>query len=79
MGRSGWLTLGMSLFAGVLPAQAPARLDFARDVMPLFRQNCLGCHGPSVQQAGLRLDRRSSAMKPQSRRVVAGSSANSFV
>src|SRR5215471_18876260 len=74
-----WATLGVSLFAGMLSAQAPAKVDFGRDVLPLLRQNCVGCHGPSQQQAGLRLDRRSSVMKSFSRRVVPGSSANSFV
>jgi ankyrin repeat protein len=59
--------------------QVPSKVDFARDVLPLIRQNCVGCHGPGHQEAGLRLDRRSSAMKSFSRRIVPGSSANSFV
>jgi ankyrin repeat protein len=78
------MPLGLSLFTGILSAQVPAKVDFAKvdfakDVLPLFRQNCVGCHGPSVQQAGLRLDRKSSAMKPFSRRVSAGSSQNSVL
>ena len=73
------MALGISGFAGMLSAQAPTRVDFAQDVLPLFRQNCVACHGPSQQQAGMRLDRRSSVMKSFSRRVVPGSSANSFV
>ena len=60
-------------------AQAPAKVDFAADVLPIFRQNCMGCHGPALQQGGLRLDRKSSVVKPFSRRVRPGSSANSFV
>jgi len=67
------------LFTGILSSQVAAKVDFAKDILPLFRQNCLGCHGPAVQQAGLRLDRKSSAMKPFSRRVSAGSSENSFL
>ncbi len=67
------------LLAGVLSAQVPDKVDFAKDIQPLFRQNCLGCHGPAVQQAGMRLDRKSSAMKPFSRRISAGSSANSLL
>ena len=59
--------------------QAVKKIDFANDVMPLLRQNCIECHGPAKQQNGLRLDRRSSVMKLFSRRVVPGSSANSFV
>ena len=81
MGKSAvvWVPLGAVMFAGVLSAQAPGKVDFAKDIQPLVRQNCLGCHGPAVQQAGMRLDRRSSAMKPFSRRVAPGSSANSML
>jgi N-acyl-D-amino-acid deacylase len=67
------------MFASILSSQTPAKIDFAKDIQPLLRQNCQGCHGPAVQQAGLRLDRKSSAMKPFSRRISAGSSANSML
>lgn len=70
--------LGTCLVGGVW-AQTPPKVDFARDIQPLFRQNCVGCHGPSQQINGLRLDRRSSVLKPGLRRVVPGSSANSFL
>jgi ankyrin repeat protein len=56
-----------------------AKVDFARDVQPVFRQNCIGCHGPSKQNNGLRVDRRSSVLKPGARRVVPGNSENSFL
>ena len=55
------------------------KIDFARDVQPIFRQNCIGCHGPAKQNNGLRLDRRSSVMKPGSRRVMPGSIENSLL
>jgi len=71
--------LGIALFSGMVPAQTPAKVDYAKDVAPLLRQNCIGCHGPAAQQGGLRLDRKSSVMKSFTRRVVPGSSANSFV
>ena len=45
-----------------LLAQAADKLDFRRDIRPLFQENCIGCHGPAQQLGGLRLDRRSSAM-----------------
>jgi ankyrin repeat protein len=60
-------------------SQTPAKVDFARDVQPVFRQNCIGCHGPTIQNNGLRVDRRSSVMKPGSRRVMPGSIENSFL
>jgi ankyrin repeat protein/mono/diheme cytochrome c family protein len=46
-----------------LIAQGTARIDFARDVQPIFRQHCIGCHGSSQQMNGLRLDRRRDAMR----------------
>jgi len=57
----------------------PAKVDFGRDVLPIFRQNCIGCHGPAQAISGLRLDRKSSALRDGMRRVVPGSSQNSFL
>jgi ankyrin repeat protein len=50
------------LFTGLLGAQSPSKIDFRRDIQPLFQERCIGCHGPSQQMGGMRLDRRSSAM-----------------
>ncbi len=60
-------------------SQTPAKVDFARDVQPIFRQNCIGCHGPTKQNNGLRVDRRSSVLKPGVRRVMPGNLENSFL
>ena len=73
------IALGFFALTVTLPAQVPAKVDFARDVMPLLRENCFECHGPKKQKAGMRLDRRSSALNPFVRRVIPGSSANSMV
>jgi len=77
--RLAWVTLGLSLLTCQSFAQSPAKVDFVKDVQPLLRDNCIDCHGPSKQKAGLRLDRRSSVLKAFSRRVVPNSSANSMV
>jgi mono/diheme cytochrome c family protein len=46
------------------PAPPPTRIvDFHRDIEPLFRAHCLGCHGPATQQSGLRLDDRTALVK----------------
>ena len=55
-------TVVLGLSALSLPAQTRAKVDFRRDIQPLFREQCIGCHGPSQQMGGMRLDRRSSAM-----------------
>jgi ankyrin repeat protein len=49
--------------AVTLGAQLPARIDFQRDVQPIFREHCVSCHGPDQQFSGLRLDRRADAMR----------------
>jgi ankyrin repeat protein len=61
------MALCACLFAGTLSAQTPDKVDFARDVQPIFQQSCIGCHGPSQQMNGLRLDRRSAVM---GRRII---------
>lgn len=64
------------LLAGALAAQTP-KVDFAKDVQPIFRQNCVPCHGPTQQTNGMRLDRKSVVLGR--RGVVPGSSENSFL
>jgi hypothetical protein len=42
-------------FAGIA-WQQPARVDFAKDIAPIFKSKCANCHGKDVQSGGLRLD-----------------------
>ncbi|MDX1984634.1 MAG: PSD1 and planctomycete cytochrome C domain-containing protein [Bryobacteraceae bacterium] len=49
------LLLGASLLAA-----AP---DFVREVEPILKKNCTGCHGAAVQTSGLRLDRSTDALR----------------
>ena len=75
--RAGALLLSASIataigLATTAAAQTPSRVDFARDVQPLLRQNCVSCHGPSQQMAGLRLDRRRDAMRGSTFGTVIG-------
>jgi ankyrin repeat protein len=67
------------VFSSALNGQTTAKVDFGRDVQPIFRQSCVGCHGPSQQISNLRLDRRSSVFRAGARRIVPGSSENSFL
>ncbi len=43
--------------------QTPAKIDFARDIQPIFAANCYGCHGAQKASAQLRLDAKASAMQ----------------
>lgn len=59
--RSVWILIWYTLLAGADEAPASEDVDFQRDVRPILFGRCVGCHGPDVQEAGLRLDRRDCA------------------
>ncbi|MBL8242260.1 MAG: PSD1 domain-containing protein [Bryobacterales bacterium] len=44
-------------------AQTPGTEFFEKNVRPVLARNCHGCHGPSKEHAGLRLDSRSAMLK----------------
>ena len=50
------------LVAGRLLA-ADAKVDFAKDIQPIFQQQCSKCHGEEKQKGKLRLDSREAALK----------------
>src|SRR5262249_33882579 len=60
MKKSAWLWLFIS--GEISFAQVSAKIDFRRDVQPLFREHCIGCHGPTQQMNGFRLDQRRYVM-----------------
>jgi ankyrin repeat protein len=81
-----WLPAGAlaAMVAALSPptsAQAPATVDFARDVQPLLRANCYSCHGETLQSGNFRLDRRRDSMPNRvganGARIVPGNSAAS--
>ena len=61
-----------------LGAARGTRIDFARDVQPLLRANCYGCHSASLASGNFRLDRRRDSMPNRvganGARIVAGNS-----
>lgn len=57
------LTLGLAITSVRPTAQVTARVDFGRDVQPIFRDRCYACHGQDQQMNGFRLDRRADAMR----------------
>ncbi len=61
-----------------LHGQTAAKVDFGRDVQPIFKTYCIGCHGPTQQMNGFRLDRRRDAMHGGTIAVIGpGNSAGS--
>src|ERR1035437_7894588 len=61
----------------LLPAQTASKVDFAKDVLPILRQNCVTCHSGAQPASGMRLDRKSAVINR--RGVVPGSAENSFL
>src|SRR5262245_18926005 len=61
---------------GSVFAQGVGPVDFERDIRPLLKESCYGCHGPTTQQGGFRFDQRSSVRK-RNGRLQPGSSAAS--
>ncbi|MDE3195720.1 MAG: ankyrin repeat domain-containing protein, partial [Acidobacteriota bacterium] len=75
-----WASVVFCAVCVIVPAGAQtAGIDFGRDIQPIFRQNCVSCHGPSQALSNFRIDRKSSVFKEGYRRVVPGSSQNSFL
>src|SRR5689334_17571635 len=52
-----FLAIAVAFFA-VSRLRSADDVDFARDIQPVFAESCYGCHGPQVQMAGFRLDRK---------------------
>ncbi len=58
--------LGFAMFLAGDSPSAPnpgARIDFSREIQPIFSENCYACHGPEKdkRKAGLRLDVKDGA------------------
>ncbi len=70
--------IAVLLCPALASAQTPS-VDYDRDVKPILREKCLGCHAGTQPQAGLRLDERRHAMVGSLDGVVivAGNSARS--
>jgi hypothetical protein len=45
-----------------IPPPADRKVDFAKDVRPIFATRCYGCHGPEKQKSDYRLDDRERAL-----------------
>ena len=81
-----WLVSGHCLAAQaadpVLPSAVERKVDFARDVQPIFAAHCFKCHGATKQESGLRLDQRAVALRGGDSgepAVIVGKSADSLL
>ncbi len=64
MQKTIFLLLFLLLLVHAAHAARAAGPDFSREVRPILAQHCFKCHGPDVQEGGLRLDQRDSTVKP---------------
>ena len=61
-------------------ARGQTKVDFKRDIQPIFEDRCYECHGAKKQKSGVRFDRKATVFKGGDSgkpAVVAGQSTNS--
>ncbi len=56
-------SLWYAAVSGTLPATAQQKIDFVRDIQPIFQQTCYQCHGSKKAMGQLRLDDKRLAFK----------------
>src|SRR5215216_1759696 len=62
-----------------LPPAADRKVDFTKDVQPIFAAACYSCHGDKKQLSSFRLDRKTDALRggENVKGIVPGKSAES--
>src|SRR5689334_3412292 len=55
--------LGCLLLASGVLAQPAKKIDYAKDVQPIFAANCYKCHGEKRSESSFRIDRKADALK----------------
>lgn len=75
-------TTGVVVISAILTSATPSyaqpkgeKVDFAHDVVPIFKAKCAGCHTNGTYKGGLSLDTRESMLKAKA--VVPGKAAES--
>lgn len=74
------ILLSVSASAAELPVPSGRKVDFAKDIAPIFEAKCAKCHGPEKQKSGYRLDVKSIALtggEASAPNIVPGKSAES--
>src|SRR6476620_11330985 len=64
-----------------LPPPANHRIDFSKEIKPIFEASCIKCHGRGKDKGGLRMDTRDTLLKggDSGPAVIAGKSADSLL
>ena len=89
--RTRWLVLcwavapvvsAAEIQTNLLSQPVTVKIDFARDIQPVFALSCVRCHGPEKPRSHFRLDNRTSALQggnENTNDVVPGDSRNSLL
>src|SRR5262245_38512060 len=64
-----------------LPPPASHRVDFSKEIKPLFEASCIKCHGRGREKGSFRLDNRETLLKggDSGPAVIAGKSQESLL
>ena len=64
-----------------LPVAVTRKVDFQKDLKPLFEERCFGCHGEDKQESALRLDHQEGFLKggDNGPSIIPGNSAGSIL
>ena len=70
---------GAEVDVSKLPPAGAVKIDYQRDIQPIFEKACFRCHGPERPKSRFRLDTRESALKggDSGIDIVSGDSAKS--
>ena len=79
--HSGFVIFAMALIARQPAAFAADKVTYINDVLPILRTNCLGCHNPDKDKAGLDMTTYQGIMEGSDTRkvIIPGDSANSVL
>lgn len=77
MNKSIFALTGILAFS-VLPTHAAAKVDFAKEILPILEKSCVSCHGEDKQKGKLRLDTKEFAFKGESVLVPGKPDASEF-
>src|SRR5262245_62121505 len=63
----------------ISPPPTTRKVDFAKDIQPIFARACYSCHGPTKQRSDFRLDLKAAALKggDLGQAIIPGKSAES--
>lgn len=63
LGTSAWGFAENNTKTVPVPETSQPAVDFTQEIQPLLAKHCYSCHGPDVQEGGLRLDQQDQAFQ----------------